>query len=79
MQELLASVNETMHGLLGVLILASVMIVSFVNLKLYEAQKAFVASSFLTALVSMILVGLGILNPAFAIACWLVFALSLFF
>jgi len=79
MEQLLNEVNNIMHGLLGILILITIMIVTFVNLANYKVESAFTASSFITAITSMILVGLGILNPTYAVACWLLFALSLFF
>jgi len=76
--QMLTEVNQMVGGILGYLILATVFIVVFVNLKMYEAQKALPPAAFVTAILSLLLSALGILPGGAVIICWLVFALSLF-
>ena len=65
--DFIVGVNQQANGMIGMLILLSILIICFVSLKAYETKRAFTVASFITLCVSIMFNWIGIIDVYFTI------------
>lgn len=68
MGSLFQYVNTQTHSALGLVIILSILIISFLTMKSYPTSKALAASLFITSVFAIMLSRVGIVNPMVVIA-----------